>query len=629
MDAVDLFPAARFGGVAVERDVAVISISAVLNTKGEPQSELPGTCYPSLGSDGLAVVRMPFLMGLSSQPADGATEVPPSTPLRLEFNREVAGAAPETVRLIRQDGSVNGVVEPADIQTLGSTVLLLPAQPLVPSTTYRVVADQLTDALTQAEMAGPFVLEFSTASSGGAMPVSIAGLTPREGPAAGGTLVTVTGTGFESGATVRLGGVLATQVTVSEDGTSLTARTAANTAGAATLEVANPTGSVARRWGAFLFTQPLSVLAATPGRGPASGGTRVLLSGTGFSSTGTVQVRFGGVPALRTRVLGLSRLEVYTPRGLRGTVDIQVTNPDGSQATLEDGYIFDQPGGASVGLSERPVDVVVIGESALVLQRNGLSVVDLSGLYLKGPLKDTPIPPDLADGLVDADNDRKDDRLVSFTSIPDALSLAYPSTWGHRLYVGTGGLNTKEQRWTPGKVLEVTLTDLSRPVIAASTGVAQGPVFGLDVKDDRLLAATGEQGLSSFDVSNPPFLVGQLSMEGPAQCVAGSPGLAALGVGQRDATFAVSGGALRLVSTEALPSLRGTLPLDVQRVKWKGDVAVVAAGRCGPGAGERYAARISPRCWPRCQWEASPGTCGCRATWPTWRQGARAWRWWT
>ena len=388
VDAVDLFPAALFGGVAVERDVAVISISATLDAKGKPQEDPKR----GLGSDGLAVVRMPFIMGVSSQPTDGETGVPPSTPLRLEFNREVAGVSAETVRLIRQDGSVNGVVEPAALQVIGRTVLLLPAQPLAPATDYRVVAEGLTDAATQAEMAGPFVVVFSTATGSGAMPVSIAGLTPREGPAAGGTLVEVTGTGFEPGAAVRFGGVPATQVTVSEDGTRLTARTPANLAGAVTLEVANPSGSVARRLGAFLFTQPLSLLAATPGRGPATGGTRVILTGTGFSSAGTVQVRFGGVPSLRTRVLGLGRLEVYTPSGLRGVVDIQVTNPDGSQALLEDGFIFDQPGGASVGLPDWPVDVVVIGDSALVLQRSGLSVVDLSGLYRKGPLKDTPIP---------------------------------------------------------------------------------------------------------------------------------------------------------------------------------------------------------------------------------------------
>ncbi|MET0406725.1 MAG: IPT/TIG domain-containing protein, partial [Cystobacter sp.] len=587
VDAVDLFPAARFGGIAVERDVAVISISATLlvdpisGRSLANEAPMPDRDIPVPPADGLAVVRMPFLMGVGSQPADGATEVPPSTPLRLEFNRELAGVSAETVRLIRQDGSVNGVVEPTGFQVIGRTVMLLPAQPLVPATTYRVVAERLTDAATRAEMAGPFYLEFSTAAGSGAMPVSLAGLTPREGPAAGGTLVTVTGTGFEPGATVRFGGVPATQVTVSADGTRLTARTAANVAGAAMLEVANPSGGVARRLGAFLFTQPLSLSSATPARGPASGGTRVILTGTGFSSAGVVQARFAGVPALRTRVLGLNRLEVYTPRGLRGAVDIQVINPDGSQATLKAGFIFDQPGGASVALASRPVDVVVVGDSALVLQRDGLSVVDLSGLYRKGPLQDTPIPPDRADGLIDEDRDKVDDRFVSFLPIAEGLSLAYPSTWGDRLFVGTGGWNAKAQRWTPGGVLEVNLSSLTHPSIESTTGVARAPVFGLDVRDERLLAAAGETGLGSFDVSHAPFLVGALPASGPVQAVAATEGRAVLGVGQRDASFAVSGGELRLVSTEASPSLRGSLPLDVQRARWLGPVAVVAAGSAG------------------------------------------------
>lgn len=51
---------------------------------------------------------------------------------------------------------------------------------------------------------------------------TISGVSPTSGPASGGTVVTITGTGFRAGATVLFGGVAASNVFVSPDGTSIT-----------------------------------------------------------------------------------------------------------------------------------------------------------------------------------------------------------------------------------------------------------------------------------------------------------------------------------------------------------------------------------------------------------------------
>ena len=58
------------------------------------------------------------------------------------------------------------------------------------------------------------------------------------GPAAGGTSVTITGTGFLAGATVSLGGTAATNVNVVSS-TSITATTPAHAAGAVSVVVTN------------------------------------------------------------------------------------------------------------------------------------------------------------------------------------------------------------------------------------------------------------------------------------------------------------------------------------------------------------------------------------------------------
>ena len=67
---------------------------------------------------------------------------------------------------------------------------------------------------------------------------TVTGISPSSGPATGGTAVTITGTGFSSGATVRLGGTTATGVTVVSS-TSITATTPAHAAGVVDVTVTN------------------------------------------------------------------------------------------------------------------------------------------------------------------------------------------------------------------------------------------------------------------------------------------------------------------------------------------------------------------------------------------------------
>jgi hypothetical protein len=66
--------------------------------------------------------------------------------------------------------------------------------------------------------------------------VQVTGIVPATGPLAGGTHVTISGSGFQSGATVTFGGVAATNVVV-VSGTSITATTPAHAAGAVNVAV--------------------------------------------------------------------------------------------------------------------------------------------------------------------------------------------------------------------------------------------------------------------------------------------------------------------------------------------------------------------------------------------------------
>jgi glycosidase len=75
-----------------------------------------------------------------------------------------------------------------------------------------------------------------------------------------------------------------------------------------------------------------------PSRGPAEGGTPVVLRGGHFISGASV--RFGAVVADGVQVISPSTIEAITPPGSAGPVEVRVTNPDGQYAVLAGGFTY-------------------------------------------------------------------------------------------------------------------------------------------------------------------------------------------------------------------------------------------------------------------------------------------------
>lgn len=86
--------------------------------------------------------------------------------------------------------------------------------------------------------------------------VRVTAVSPNSGTTFGGTTLTITGSGFQTGAAVQIGGTPATDVTVTTP-TTLTAKTPAHVAGAADVRVtvATKTGTLAN---AFTFVKPVT-----------------------------------------------------------------------------------------------------------------------------------------------------------------------------------------------------------------------------------------------------------------------------------------------------------------------------------------------------------------------------------
>jgi FKBP-type peptidyl-prolyl cis-trans isomerase FkpA len=84
---------------------------------------------------------------------------------------------------------------------------------------------------------------------------TVSAVNPASGTTAGGTSVSITGTGFASGLTVTFGGTSATNITVVSS-TSLTATTPANAAGAVAVTVTNPDGRIGTLNNGYTYVEP-------------------------------------------------------------------------------------------------------------------------------------------------------------------------------------------------------------------------------------------------------------------------------------------------------------------------------------------------------------------------------------
>jgi hypothetical protein len=182
---------------------------------------------------------------------------------------------------------------------------------------------------------------------------TVSSISPTSGSTAGGTSVTITGTGFLSGATVTIGGVSATAVNVASQ-TSITATTPAHSAGSANVVVRNTDGQSGSLTSGFTYQPPQNpvptVSAVSPASGPTAGGTSVTITGTGFLAGATVSV--GGSAATNVSVASGTTITATTPAHAEGAVNVVVTNTDGQSGTKINGFTYNAPPAGEVVLME-------------------------------------------------------------------------------------------------------------------------------------------------------------------------------------------------------------------------------------------------------------------------------------
>jgi Domain of unknown function (DUF1906)/IPT/TIG domain len=199
--------------------------------------------------------------------------------------------------------------------------------------------------LTAVSPAGSDTVDVTVTNAAGPSPVSpadkftypllpvVTNVDPNNGPAAGGTTVTVTGSGFTGETAVKFGSVTATPVLIALP--SDTQILVESPAGAGTVDVAvtAPGGTSAPSSGSqFTYDQTAGVPVITnvdPQNGPVVGGTPVTITGSGF--TGATAVKFGPGAATDVDVASATAITAVSPAG-SGAVDVAVTTSAGRSA---------------------------------------------------------------------------------------------------------------------------------------------------------------------------------------------------------------------------------------------------------------------------------------------------------
>jgi alpha-tubulin suppressor-like RCC1 family protein len=154
-------------------------------------------------------------------------------------------------------------------------------------------------------------------------PPAITKVTPKKGPAAGGTSVTIGGTSLAGATAVSFGAIAAVSFTVNS-ATSIGTVAPAGTAGPVDLSVTTPYGTSAITTSDIFKYELPTITSLTPNVGPVAGGTTVTATGSGFApGFGATAFKFGKALATSVTCESTTSCTFTTPAGKPGTLNVR------------------------------------------------------------------------------------------------------------------------------------------------------------------------------------------------------------------------------------------------------------------------------------------------------------------
>ena len=170
---------------------------------------------------------------------------------------------------------------------------------------------------------------------------TVTGLNVSSGPDGGGTVVTITGTNFQDTSAVSFGGVAAASWYLNSS-TQITAVAPPQAAATVDITVTTPAGTSATSSSdhyTYTSVGAPTVTVVSPNAGPTAGGNTVAITGTHFD--GVTSVMFGSTAATSFTIESDTSIFAVAPAGSAGTVDVTLTDSDGTSTTSSaDDYTF-------------------------------------------------------------------------------------------------------------------------------------------------------------------------------------------------------------------------------------------------------------------------------------------------
>jgi hypothetical protein len=216
-----------------------------------------GTYYVRVRASNSAGISSPSNEAILIVGASGCTTAPgaPGNLFASATNGTVTltwtAASGTPTSYVIEAGSASGLSNLAN-SDLGGTPLTYRATNVGNGTYY--IRLRAKNACGLGTASNEFRLVVSTTTSTSS--VTVTSVSPTSGSTAGGTLISISGTGFKSGATATFGGAAATVTAVST--VSITAFTPAHAAGAVDVVVTNTDGTAGTRAAAFTYTASTS-----------------------------------------------------------------------------------------------------------------------------------------------------------------------------------------------------------------------------------------------------------------------------------------------------------------------------------------------------------------------------------
>ena len=330
------WPLARSAAMAAAAAATIAGGAGVVATA---RSQQPHNVVPAPSTSPSSGVLTPTPAGSPTRPPDrspspthSSVSSPPSATARIVAVTRVTPVSGPQVGGTKVVISGSGFARTTDV-SFGRTA----------ATTFNVDADTQISAVSPPGN-GTVDVTVTTpdgvSTTGGAdlftyVPVPVvACLNPATGSPAGGTRVVISGRAMTGATSVSFGKAAASSFTVDSD----TRISAVSPPGDSTVAVRVTTsGGISATGRADLFTYlavtdlPVPIVVGLdPAKGSAAGGTRVVISGRGF--TGATNVCFGDNAASSFTVGSDTYISAVSPAGRPGTVDVTVTTPGGTSA---------------------------------------------------------------------------------------------------------------------------------------------------------------------------------------------------------------------------------------------------------------------------------------------------------